>query len=80
MAGNLAFYQSNVAGTRTLGRVLGLKLHPLTLAQQLEHCSAHRAAVKEMLEAPFIADETKSLIDEEACDSPGRHCRVLRRA
>jgi hypothetical protein len=29
--------------------------------------------VKEMLNAAFIANESKSLVDEEACDSPRWH-------
>jgi hypothetical protein len=34
--------------------------------------------VEEMFDAAFIADESKAFIDEETCDSPGRHSRVLR--
>jgi hypothetical protein len=62
----LAFDQSNVAGARTLGRFLSLKLHALSFAQQFEHGAADCAAVEEMFDAALIADESESLVDEEA--------------
>ena len=31
--------------------------------------------MKEVLDAAFIADESESFVDEEACDCPGRHTR-----
>jgi hypothetical protein len=36
--------------------------------------------VEEVFDAALIAYESKSLIDEETCNSPGRHSRVLRSA
>jgi hypothetical protein len=34
--------------------------------------------MEEMLDAALIAYETESLVDEQACDCPGCHGRVLR--
>ena len=76
----LAFDQSNVTSTGTLCRILRCKLHALPLPQQLENRAAHGAAVEEVFDAALIAYESKSLIDEETCNSPGRHSRVLRSA
>ena len=50
----------------------------LALAQQFENSAANRAAVKEMLDSTLISDEPETLVDEETCDSPGRHNPVLR--
>jgi hypothetical protein len=72
----LAFDQSNVTGARSLRGFLGREFHALTLAQQFEDCAAHGAAMEEVLDATFIAYESKTFVDEEACDSPGRHGRV----
>jgi hypothetical protein len=74
--GSLALDQSNVAGTGSLRGFLGRELHALTFAQQFEDCAADGAAMEEVLDATFIAYEPKTFVDEEACDSPGRHGRV----
>jgi hypothetical protein len=75
---SLAFDQSNVTGTRSLRGFLGRKFHALAFAQQLEDGAADGAAMEEVLDATFIAYESETFVDEEACDSPGRHSRVLR--
>jgi hypothetical protein len=36
---------------------------PLAFPEQLEHRAANGAAVKEVLQAGFIADESKALVD-----------------
>src|SRR5712691_8504343 len=72
----LTFDQSNISSARTLGRILGGEVHPLPFAQQLEDGTPDSAAVEEMFDAALIADEAKAFVDEETCDSPGRHSRV----
>src|SRR4051812_38916085 len=69
----LPFDQTNVAGARTLLRVLRRELDPLTFPQQFEHGAAHRAAMEEMLDAAFVADESEPLVDEQPCDCPRWH-------
>ena len=71
--GRSAFDQANVTGAWTLGGVLGLKIHSLSFAQEFKNCAPNGAAVEEMFKATLIADEPKTLVDEEACDSSGRH-------
>ena len=56
-------------------RFFGREFDALTFAQQLEHRAAHRAAMEEVLDAAFVADEPESLVDEESCDCPGWHTR-----
>ena len=75
-AGNLALDQSNITGAWSLGGFLGREFHALTFAQQLEDGAANSAAMEEVLDATFIAYKTETFVDEEACDSPGRHGRV----
>jgi hypothetical protein len=75
-AGNLALDQSNVAGAWSFRGFLGREFHALTFAQQLEDGAANSAAMEEVLDATFIAYKTETFVDEEACDSPGRHGRV----
>jgi hypothetical protein len=55
-----------------------LELYPLTFAKQLENGAANGTAVEEVFNAAFIADEPEPLVDEQACNSPRRHNRVLR--
>jgi len=71
----LGFDQANVTSSRPLGRVLRRKFHVLPFAQQFEHSATHCAAVKKMLNATLIADESESFIDEQACNGPIRHGR-----
>src|SRR2546428_3343855 len=68
-----AFDQTDIARARALLGFFGSELHTLAFAQQLEHRAAHRAAMKEMLNSAFVADEPKSLVNEEPCDCPGWH-------
>ena len=74
----LVFDQANVTGPRPFGGILGRELDALPFAEQLEYGAAYGTAVEEVFDAAFIANESESLVDEEACDSPGRHGRVLR--
>jgi hypothetical protein len=69
----LSFDQADVAGARPFRRILRLKFHTLALSEQLEHSAANSTAMKEVLGSALIADEPKSLVYEEACDSPGGH-------
>src|SRR6185436_9421492 len=75
---NSAFDQANVTRTRALRGILGRKLHPLTLPQQFEDGTPNRTSVEKVFDAAFIADEPESLVDEQACNCPRRHNRVLR--
>src|SRR5215510_2804109 len=73
-----AFDQADVARARPFCRLFSLKLDALPFPKKLENRLAYSAAVKEMFDAALIADETESLVDEETCNCPGRHGRVLR--
>lgn len=72
------FDQTNVAGARSLLRFFRREFDALTFAQQFENGSADRAAMEEMLDAAFVADESESFVDEEPCDCPGWHAEALR--
>lgn len=72
-SGPLPLDQADIACSRSLGRFLRLKFHTLALSEQLEHSAAYSAAMEEVLDTALIADESESLVDEEACDSPGGH-------
>src|SRR4051794_13582087 len=74
----LAFDQADVTGARALAGFLRREFHPLSFAQQLEYGAANGTAMEEMFGAALIADEAETLVDEQACDSPGSHNRVLR--
>ncbi|HVC21415.1 MAG TPA: hypothetical protein VNE16_15180, partial [Vicinamibacterales bacterium] len=74
----LAFDEANLAGARPLGGFFNREFDPLPLAQQLEHRTANGAAMEEVLDAPFIADEAEAFVDEEPCNRARRHTRVLR--
>jgi hypothetical protein len=76
--GRLTLDQPNVAGARAFRRFFRREFHALAFSQELEDCAAHGAAMEEVLDAAFIAYESETFVDEEACDSPGRHSRVLR--
>ena len=74
----LSLDQSNVSRAGSLRRFLGCELHSLSLSKQLEDRPSHSAAMEEVFDAALIAYESKTFIDEETCNSPGRHSRVLR--
>jgi hypothetical protein len=74
----LTLYETDVSRARTLLRFLRSELHALTFAEQFEDGAADRAAMKEVLNPAFIANEPEPLVDEKPCDRPGRHTRVLR--
>ena len=69
--------QSNVTGPRSLGGFLSGEFDTLPLAEQFKHCVPHRASVKEVLDAGFITNESKALVDQQSCDRTRRHT-VLR--
>ena len=75
---DLTFYETDVSGAWTLLRILRSELDALTFAEQLEHRAANRAAMKEVFDPAFIADEPEPFVDEKPCDRAGRHTRVLR--
>jgi hypothetical protein len=60
---NLPFNKSNVSCTWTLLGFLDREVDTLAFPQQLEHRAPHGAAMKEMLEAGFITDESEALVD-----------------
>jgi hypothetical protein len=72
----LTLYKANVAGARSLLRFLRSELDALAFAQQLKYCAPDRAAMKEMLDSPFIADKPETLVDQKPCDRPGRHAAL----
>jgi hypothetical protein len=74
----LTFDEPNFAGPRTLAGFFLREFDALAFAEQLEDGTAHRASVEEVLDSPFIADESESLVDQKASDGAGRHTRVLR--
>jgi hypothetical protein len=76
----LALDQTDITRARSLGRFLGLELDALSLAKQFEHRSADGASVEEMLYPSLVANEPESFVDEEPCNRPGRHTRILRMA
>jgi hypothetical protein len=59
----LPFNQSDVSSPRTLLGFLDREIDALTFPKQLEHRAPHGAAMKEMLQAGFIANESKALVD-----------------
>jgi hypothetical protein len=73
-----AFDEPYVARARPLLGILRGELHTLAFAEQLEHCAPHRAAVEEMLDAAFVADESEALVDEQSRDCAVRHTQALR--
>jgi hypothetical protein len=70
--------QADVARARALRRFFRLKFHALSFSQQFEYRPPHGAAVEKVLDAAFIAYEAETFVDEQACDCPGWHGRVLR--
>ena len=73
-----AFDEPDFAGARSFAGFLRGEFDALAFAQQLEHRAAHRAAMEEVLDSSFVADEPEPLVDQKASDRPGRHTRVLR--
>ena len=76
--GALGIQQSDVSSAWSLGRLFDRELDPLTLAQQLEHCTTDGTPVEEVLHTCFVPDEAEALVDEQTCDCAGRHNRNLR--
>ena len=65
-----AFDQANVAGARPFLGVFGREFNPLPFPQQLEHRTAHRAAVEEVLDSTLVADEPEPFVDEKPAIVP----------
>jgi hypothetical protein len=74
----LTLYEADVSGARPLLRFFRSELDALTFAQQLKNRAADGAAMKEVLDSTFIANEPEAFVDQEPCDRAGRHTRVLR--
>ncbi len=74
----LALEQANFSGARALAGIFLGELDALAFTKQLEDGAADRAAMEKVLDSPFVANESKTLIDQKASDCPGRHTRVLR--
>src|SRR6266852_1927810 len=68
-----AFDEADVAGARPFLGILRSKFHALTLAEQLEHCAADRAAMEEVLDPTLVADEAEPFVDQEPCNCAGWH-------
>jgi hypothetical protein len=67
------FDQPDFSGTRTLAGFFLREFNSLAFAQQLEYRATHRAAVEEVFDSRFVANESEALIDQKASDRPGRH-------
>jgi hypothetical protein len=74
----LAFDQPDVAGAGSFLGFFWSEFDALPLAKELEDGAAHRAAVEEVLDPAFVADESEPFVNEEACDSAGWHPETLR--
>jgi len=59
----LPFYQSNVSRARPLLGFLDGELDALAFPKQLEHRASHRAAMKEVLQAGLITNESEAFVD-----------------
>lgn len=70
--------QADVASPRAFLRIFLGELDALPFTKQLEHRASHRTAVEEVLNAGLVPDEPEPLVDEESCDRPGLHTRILR--
>jgi hypothetical protein len=68
-----AFDQAYVASARALLGVFNLELDSLPFAQQLEHGTADRAAMKEVLNAAFISNKPEPFVYQQSCNRPGWH-------
>ena len=69
----LAVDEPHFSGARSLGRLFGRELDPLTFAEQLEHGATNRRAMKEVLDTTFVANEAETLVDEQTCNRAVRH-------
>ena len=69
----LTFDQPDFTGPGALAGLFGREFHPLSFPQELEDRSAHGAAMKEVLDTAFVADEPEPLVDKKSSDRPGWH-------
>src|SRR5437773_1951406 len=63
-----AFDQPYVPGARALLGIFRGELHTLAFPQQFEDGAAHRAAVEEVFDSTFVADEAETLVDQQPSD------------
>ena len=73
-----AFDKPYVAGTWALLGIFRSEFHTLAFAQQLEDGAAYRAAVEEVLDSTFVADEPETFVDQQPSDSAVWHTQALR--
>jgi hypothetical protein len=59
----LPFNQSDVSSSRALLGFLDRKVDALAFPKQLEHRAPHGAAMKKVLQARFVTNEAKALVD-----------------
>jgi hypothetical protein len=59
----LPFNKTHVSGARTFLGFLDRELDALAFPKQLEHRAPHGAAMKEVLEAGFITNESEAFVD-----------------
>ena len=71
--------QANVARAWALRGFLDLELHSLPFAKKFEHRTSDGAAMEEVLDTGFVADEPETFIDQKPSDGTRRHTRILRR-
>src|SRR6187401_3194417 len=57
----------------TFGRLFDHEFDALTFAKQLEHRLTNGRTMEEMLYAAFVADEAKTLIDQQTCNRAVGH-------
>jgi hypothetical protein len=58
-----ALYKPHITSAWPFLGILRRELHTLAFAQQFEHGSSHRAAVKEVLDSALVADEPETFVD-----------------
>src|SRR5678816_2183474 len=73
-----ALDQPDFSGARTLPGFFRRELHTLSFTKQLEHGTAYGAAMEEVLDPAFVADEAEPLVDEKPRDRPGWHNPIPR--
>jgi hypothetical protein len=72
-AGRVAFDQPDFAGAGTLPGFLRREFHPLAFTQEFEYRAADGTAMKEVLDAAFVPDESEPLVDQKPRDRPSWH-------
>ena len=60
---SLTLYEADISGARALLRILRSELDALTFAEQFENGAANGAAMEEVLDPSFVANEPETLVD-----------------